>query len=256
MRLHALLLVLFAIPALAINDPPPKLGLQFDSRLIQRMKEYSHASWNFAIDANYEIYAPIRLGARTEFFNTFSRYQEDGHNYAFEDTQLYILHPEIAKNRAWDLVFSTGFSVVLPTSKASQEASLRAGYLVDFNITREWRYFKAALNNRVYFLDHKYTTANASGDKANYYFALRMQLEMEYEFLPHLSLYTMGELFHPMDYRDHVRTLFQVKLGPEYQVSEVFSLYLHAAAKDRMVSTLSFLDDDTLRVEAGLRFQL
>ena len=69
-----------------------------------------------------------------------------------------------------------------------------------------------------------------------------------------LSWSTSLQLFSYFDHKDNFRNVYQIRLGPSFDLTKSASIYFVAQMKDRTVSTNSFLDDENTMVELGVTY--
>lgn len=181
---------------------------------------------------------------------------QDEDRYGFGDIGLDFSTPGIWKSPDGLTSFSPSISGVIPTSRASQKASLQGSISPGFSIGHSFtNWLTLTTNHSIDFNSYGYETGDEAGNYYNSPFGITngIGLSSSYEFI---TLSVGYAYYYSIDAAGTNVSVQSLKGGMSLAVQKNISLSVGAKWQDRLLTNNALFDDDTTSFNFGLGFTL
>lgn len=222
----------------------------------QGFDEYSKTLNSSFLQSSYAVSDATSIEAVLAYSYRMSRLEsDDDKNFSLEDSELSANYKF---DSAWlnerDLSFRVGSGAVLPTSEASQKATMYGAWTAKAVLQKRLQSLPVSFyfNNKLYYNFHRFETADVYGTAYNSQFDFVQRLGAAYQFNQKFGVNVEASLISSSLYSGRIQYTQGYSVELDYQVASQSTVYLSGKTKDRIVSNNSLLDDDNSKFGIGV----
>lgn len=196
------------------------------------------------LNAAYEVFDHWAIGAELEAAHYFLKYTDQNTRGPLGDLTLSAVKNEALLDEKNNLSLDYGVSVTLPTSDASQDASLRAAYGLSASLTKGFRDLQIAFDGGLSAYDYAFSTANRSGTQFNPKWGGMGALKFSVRVTSQMAWVTSTSLNFLRTYQETWERLYSVRTGLSYAFTPSWSLGGSIRVKDTLDSYNNPFDEE------------
>lgn len=209
----------------------------------KNMDYYADYFTRLGSSLQYGFSDKLALGVGFGYSQPIDDAEDKVRRYGFEDISLSIVWPEISKSPGSSL--SGSLSAVLPTSRASQKASLMTSVEMGLNYSVRWKKFGIGTSHALIFSHYEYDTADEFGYVVNAPYGLNNSIMGTLYFHPRVSLSAGGGVYLYQTYTKQNKQVNSVRSSLSVRVTRNWNIAAGYSWRDTLLTNNSFLDDDT-----------
>lgn len=207
------------------------------------MDYYSDYFTRLSSSLNYNLSESMGLDFGFDYSQPIKDDEEQVRRYGFGDLSVGVSWPGLMKSPGSSLAGSV--TLVLPTSRASQKASLMTSVEMGLSYSVRWKLFGISTSHAFIFSHYEFDTADEHGEVQNSPYGLNNSVMGSIFITPRITLGGGGGIYMYQTYSGRNYQILSARTSLSVAATESLSFSAGYSWRDSLLTNNSFLDDDT-----------
>jgi hypothetical protein len=216
------------------------------------MDYYSDYFTSLSSDLRYHVNDGLAMGLGFGYSQPIKDDEEQVSRYGFDDVSVGAIWPQLMKFPSSRL--SGSLNAILPTSRASQKASLMTSIEAGLNYFIRWKWVGISTSHAAIFSHYEFDTADEQGEVQNSPYGLNNSVTGSIYLSPRFTVSGGGGIYLFQNYSGKNKQVLSARTSASFQVSQQFSLQAAYSWRDTLITNNSFLDDDTTTASLSMSY--